>query len=63
MAKTGLLQVMSLKLYKLFGMALTLVVLAMICGIGLLSSLLSNVPVAAGSKCSCCFDVIRYRAC
>ena len=49
MAKTGLLQVMSLKLYALFGTQLTLVALAMICGIGLLSSLLANVPVAAAS--------------
>jgi Na+/H+ antiporter NhaD/arsenite permease-like protein len=49
MAKTGLLQVMSLKLYEVFGTRLTLVALAMICGIGLLSSLLANVPVAAAS--------------
>lgn len=49
MAKTGLLQVMSVKLYDVFGTRLTLVALAMICGIGLLSSLLANVPVAAAS--------------
>lgn len=49
MAKTGLLQVMALKLYEVFGTRLTLVALAMICGIGLLSSLLANVPVAAAS--------------
>jgi len=49
MAKTGLLQVMSVKLYELFGTRLTLVALAMIAGIGLLSSLLANVPVAAAS--------------
>ncbi|WP_321796724.1 SLC13 family permease [Caballeronia sp. J97] len=49
MAKTGLLQVMSLKLYDVFGTRLTLVALAMIAGIGLLSSVLANVPVAAAS--------------
>jgi Na+/H+ antiporter NhaD/arsenite permease-like protein len=49
MAKTGLLQVMSLKLYEVFGTRLTLVALAMIAGIGVLSSLLANVPVAAAS--------------
>ncbi|WP_250520098.1 MULTISPECIES: SLC13 family permease [unclassified Caballeronia] len=49
MAKTGLLQVMSLKLYEVFGTRLTLVALAMIGGIGLLSSVLANVPVAAAS--------------
>ncbi|WP_250532304.1 SLC13 family permease [Caballeronia sp. ATUFL_F1_KS39] len=49
MAKTGLLQVMSLKLYEVFGTRLALVALAMIGGIGLLSSVLANVPVAAAS--------------
>ncbi|WP_233805279.1 SLC13 family permease [Paraburkholderia sp. HP33-1] len=49
MAKTGLLQVMSLKLYQVFGTQLSLVALAMIAGIGVLSSLLANVPVAAAS--------------
>jgi Na+/H+ antiporter NhaD/arsenite permease-like protein len=49
MAKTGLLQVMSLKLYEVFGTRVALVALAMICGIGLLSSVLANVPVAAAS--------------
>jgi Na+/H+ antiporter NhaD/arsenite permease-like protein len=49
MAKTGLLQVMSLKVYELFGTRLVLVALAMIAGIGVLSSLLANVPVAAAS--------------
>jgi Na+/H+ antiporter NhaD/arsenite permease-like protein len=49
MTKTGLLQVMSLKLYQLFGTRLSLVALAMIVGIGVLSSLLANVPVAAAS--------------
>lgn len=49
MTKTGLLQLMSLRLYELFGTHVTLISLAMICGIGLLSSLLANVPVAAAS--------------
>lgn len=49
MARTGLLQVMSLKLYQLFGTQLSFVALAMIAGIGVLSSLLANVPVAAAS--------------
>jgi Na+/H+ antiporter NhaD/arsenite permease-like protein len=49
MAKTGLLQVMSLKLYEVFGTRVALVALAMIFGIGLLSSVLANVPVAAAS--------------
>ncbi|WP_416047980.1 SLC13 family permease [Cupriavidus basilensis] len=47
--KTGLLQVMALKLYASFGTQLTLVALVMIAVIGLLSSLLANVPVAAAS--------------
>jgi Na+/H+ antiporter NhaD/arsenite permease-like protein len=49
MAKTGLLQVMSVKLDEVFGTRVTLVALAMIFGIGLLSSVLANVPVAAAS--------------
>jgi Na+/H+ antiporter NhaD/arsenite permease-like protein len=49
MVRTGLLQVMSLKLYQLFGTQLSLVALAMIAGIGVLSSLLANVPVAAAA--------------
>jgi Na+/H+ antiporter NhaD/arsenite permease-like protein len=49
MAKTGLLQVMSVKLYQVFGTQLLLVALVMIAGIGVLSSLLANVPVAAAS--------------
>ncbi|MBP0595093.1 citrate transporter [Paraburkholderia sp. LEh10] len=49
MTGTGLLQLMSLKLYQLFGTRLSLVALAMIAGIGVLSSLLANVPVAAAS--------------
>ncbi|MGF6920601.1 SLC13 family permease [Paraburkholderia sp. 40] len=47
--KTGLLQLMALGLYQAFGTELTLVALAMIGGIGVLSSLLANVPVAAAS--------------
>jgi Na+/H+ antiporter NhaD/arsenite permease-like protein len=49
MGKTGLLQVMSLKLYQLFGTQLSFVALTMIAAIGVLSSLLANVPVAAAS--------------
>jgi Na+/H+ antiporter NhaD/arsenite permease-like protein len=49
MAKTGLLQVLALKLYQTFGNDLTRVALAMIAGIALLSSVLANVPVAAAS--------------
>ena len=49
MAKTGLLQVMSLKLYEVFGTRLTLVALAMICGHRSAFVLLANVPVAAAS--------------
>jgi Na+/H+ antiporter NhaD/arsenite permease-like protein len=49
MNKTGLLQVLALKLYQVFGHELTLVALAMIAGIALLSSVLANVPVAAAS--------------
>jgi Na+/H+ antiporter NhaD/arsenite permease-like protein len=49
LAKTGLLQVLALKLYQAFGAELTLVALALLAGIGLLSSLLANVPVAAAS--------------
>ncbi|MDN0074613.1 SLC13 family permease [Crenobacter sp. SG2303] len=47
--KTGLLQLLALSLYQIFGGGLTLVALAMIAGIGVLSSLLANVPVAAAS--------------
>lgn len=47
--KTGLLQIMALKLNASFGIELTLVALTMIAAIGLLSSLLANVPVAAAS--------------
>ncbi|MGT2458550.1 SLC13 family permease [Cupriavidus basilensis] len=47
--KTGLIQIMALKLQASFGTQLTLVALVMIAAIGLLSSLLANVPVAAAS--------------
>ncbi|KJK23029.1 citrate transporter [Burkholderiaceae bacterium 16] len=47
--KTGLIQVMALKLQDSFGTQLTLVALVMIATIGVLSSLLANVPVAAAS--------------
>lgn len=47
--KTGLLQLMALRLHDLFGTQLTLVALVAIAGIGFLSSLLANVPVAAAS--------------
>lgn len=47
--KTGLLQMAALQLYHLFGTNLTLVMLTVIAGIGILSSLLANVPVAAAS--------------
>jgi len=49
MSKTGLLQVMALNLYRVYGGQLTLVALTLLFGIGLLSSLLANVPVAAAS--------------
>jgi Na+/H+ antiporter NhaD/arsenite permease-like protein len=48
-AKTGLLPLLALKLYAVFGTQLTLVALTMIAGIGLLSAVLANVPVAAAS--------------
>ena len=47
--KTGLLQVMALKLHAWFGADTMKVAMAMILGIGVLSSLLANVPVVAGS--------------
>ncbi|WP_244140229.1 hypothetical protein [Caballeronia sp. BCC1704] len=49
MVKTSLLQVMASKFHEWFGTNLTLVLLAIISGIGLLPSLLANVPVAAAS--------------
>lgn len=47
--KTGLLQAFSLTLYEWFGTELTLAALSLIAGIGLLSSLLANIPVVAAS--------------
>lgn len=47
--KTGLLQGMSLQLYAWCGAELTLVALLLLAGIGLLSSLLANIPVVAAS--------------
>ncbi|HSI53025.1 MAG TPA: SLC13 family permease [Ramlibacter sp.] len=48
-AKTGTLQVMALKLHAWFGAELMLVAMALLAGIGILSSLLANVPVVAAS--------------
>jgi len=47
--RTGLLQSLSLKLHGWFGVDLTLVALVFLGGIGLLSSLLANIPVVAAS--------------
>ena len=47
--KTGLVQGFSLKLYEWFGTDIVLVALSLIAGIGLLSSLLANIPVVAAS--------------
>lgn len=47
--KTGLLQRLALKLHLWFGSELTLVALVTIAGIGVLSSLLANIPVVAAS--------------
>ena len=47
--KTGLVQSFSLKLYDWFGTEFWLAALALIAGIGLLSSLLANIPVVAAS--------------
>lgn len=47
--KTGLLQALAVKLYEWFGTELTLVALGLIAGVGLLSSLLANIPVVAAS--------------
>ncbi|MBI5040595.1 MAG: citrate transporter [Gammaproteobacteria bacterium] len=47
--KTGLLQGLSLQLYEWFGAELTLVALLLLAGIGVLSSLLANIPVVAAS--------------
>ena len=47
--KTGLLQGLSLKLYGWFGTEYALVAVALLAGIGLLSSLLANIPVVAAA--------------
>jgi Na+/H+ antiporter NhaD/arsenite permease-like protein len=49
LTETGLLQIVSFKLYGWFGTRLTLVALVLIGGIGFLSSLLVNTPVVAAS--------------
>lgn len=47
--KTGLLQGLSLKLHGWFGTDYTLVALAVLAGVGMLSSVLANIPVVAAS--------------
>jgi len=47
--QTGLLQGLSIKLYQWFGTDYALVALALLAGIGLLSSLLANIPVVAAA--------------
>jgi Na+/H+ antiporter NhaD/arsenite permease-like protein len=47
--KTGLLQGLSLQLFEWFGAELTIVALLLLAGIGVLSSLLANIPVVAAS--------------
>ena len=47
--KTGLLQGLSVQLYGWFGAELTLVALLLLAGIGVLSSLLANIPVVAAA--------------
>jgi Na+/H+ antiporter NhaD/arsenite permease-like protein len=47
--RTGLLQAMALQLHAWFGTELLLVAMALIAGVGVLSSLLANVPVVAAS--------------
>ena len=47
--KTGLLQGLSLQLYAWFGTQFTQVALLLLVGIGVLSSLLANIPVVAAS--------------
>lgn len=47
--QTGLLQGFALKLYAWFGADFTLAALALLAGIGLLSSLLANIPVVAAA--------------
>lgn len=47
--KTGMLQALSLRLYAWFGTEFTLVALALLAGIGVLSSVLANIPVVAAA--------------
>jgi Na+/H+ antiporter NhaD/arsenite permease-like protein len=47
--KTGLLQGLSLQLHAWFGLEFTRVALVLLAGIGILSSLLANIPVVAAS--------------
>jgi Na+/H+ antiporter NhaD/arsenite permease-like protein len=47
--QTGLLQGLALKLHGWFGVEFTLVALVLLAGIGVLSSLLANIPVVAAS--------------
>ncbi len=47
--KTGLLQGLSLKLHGWFGVEFTLVALALLAGIGVLSAVLANIPVVAAA--------------
>jgi Na+/H+ antiporter NhaD/arsenite permease-like protein len=47
--KTGLLQGFSIQIYQWFGADLTLVALPLLAGIGMLSSLLANIPVVAAA--------------
>lgn len=47
--KTGLLQGLALKLSAWFGAKFTLVALTLLAGVGMLSSLLANIPVVAAS--------------
>lgn len=49
LSKSGLLQGLSLKVYEWFGADFAMVALAMLLGIGLLSSLIANIPVVAAS--------------
>ena len=47
--KTGLLQGLALKLSGWFGLEFTIVALTLLAGVGMLSSLLANIPVVAAS--------------
>jgi Na+/H+ antiporter NhaD/arsenite permease-like protein len=49
LTKTGLLQGLSLQLHAWFGLGFTRVALVLLAGIGVLSSLLANIPVVAAS--------------